>query len=103
MHLLKGYAHADLGIFEQIFAVDSDNFAAFDAGKLSLFLRQGLRAWKIQFQDVSRLDRCRDGKRDKDARLADVTASAVKEHVSFRYPNTNRPGNTASAALTLLS
>jgi hypothetical protein len=100
--LLEPDSHADIGVFEHVFALDSDHFAAFNAGKLPFFLCQSDCAWEIDFHDVAGPNRSGDGNRDKNTCLANVCASAVKKSVSFRQPKTYGPRKSSSSMLTLL-
>jgi len=47
LYLPKGDTNPNLSTFEQILAVHSDNFAGFDACKLSFFLCQSLCSWEV--------------------------------------------------------
>ncbi len=103
LFVLKGDSNADLCIFQQILSVHPDDLAGFDTGKLSFFPCQSLCTREIQLDEMARPDRRRYRKCNKDACLADITASAVNEPVRFRYPNTDRPGDTAPAIFSLLN
>ena len=103
LYLLKCDTNTNLSTFEQILAVHPDNFAGFDACKLSFFLCQSLCSWKIELHSMACSDRCRYRQCNKDACFANIATSTVKKSVGFRYPNTNRPGNSIPAILTLLN
>jgi hypothetical protein len=103
IHLLKGDAHADFSAFEKILPVNPDNFAASYAGTLSFFFRQSFSSREIEFHVMACADRRRYRKCNKDSGFANVAASAIDKPIRFRYPNTDRPGNTAPAIPTLLN
>lgn len=99
--VLESNSDADFSGVEHVLSLDSDHFALFDACVLPFLLGQIRRARKIEFYNISGLQRGRQRHFNKNAGLADVAASAVKESVSFRQPNADWPCKSASAFLTL--
>ena len=103
MDLIEGDSYTYFCVLEQIIAVHPDNFAALNAGELSFFLCQRFSPWEIELHVIACPDWCRNRQSDKNSGFTDVAASAVKEPIGFRNPNTDWPGNFISIVRTLLN
>jgi hypothetical protein len=90
-YLLESNTNAYTRIIKRIFALNSHYSTSSNTGKLAFLLGQSGCPRKIDFNNIARLNRRYHRNRYKNAYLANIRASAVKESFSLWQPNTNRP------------
>jgi hypothetical protein len=81
--LLESNTNSDTRITERIFALHSHHSAPPDTGKLAFLLSQSYCPRKIDFYNITRLNRRCHRNRYKNAYFANIRASAVKESFSL--------------------